>query len=134
MSKRYTDRQGRPNTGKTEDRMIGSIDELAEFRKFKAEFLPRLLADRKAGLTAAQIRAKYANEVELRKVQIALFEPDSTKALAACKDITDRVEGKPKEITETTHKFEQLKDEQLDALILSKLGDKATDDDQEGLN
>lgn len=105
---------------KAESRMIGHIDELNAFEEFKESVLPQLRADLRKGLSAEQIYKKYQHLAAARNVTIALTEADSSKALAAVRDILDRSQGKAKERQEVTHKLEKLPEDQLDALILSK--------------
>lgn len=69
----------------------------------------------------------------VRQASIAIKDPDSGKALAAIKDAVDRKEGKARERIEQTHKLEKLPDEQLDALLKSKLGRASEDDEDETL-
>lgn len=111
-----------------EDATIRGIDELARYEAFKAEIAPQLQKDLENGLTAQEIFAKYKPYAAARTVTIALTEPDSGKAKAAAADILDRTDGKAKESKEVIHKLQNLPEDQLDALLLSKLGDGADDD------
>ena len=101
--------------------MASLVDELLEFQEFREEILPMLRADLKSKATPESLRKKYATYVEVRKLSIALGDPDSSRALAAIKDLNDRTEGKAKEQTIHTHKFEKLKDEEIDSILLSKI-------------
>ena len=103
--------------------MVRSLDELREFEKFRDEVLPALQVDLRKGLTAKQLRSKYATILTARMISIAVAEMDSGKATTAIKDILDRDEGKAVEQKITRHKFENLSDEQLDAIILSEADD-----------
>jgi hypothetical protein len=58
--------------------------------------------------------------LEAKKITIALQDPDAGKSLAAIRDVNDRVDGKPVERREQTHKYEKLRTEELDALLLSE--------------
>lgn len=104
-----------------EDRMLRSLDKLADFQEFQAEILPALRNDLKAGFTAQELYEKYQALAAARTISIVMQDKDSAKALAASKDILDRTLGKAKERTEVTHKLERLPDEQLDSLLLSEL-------------
>lgn len=112
-----------PKSNYIEHRMARALDELSEFEKFKDELLPELRGDLSRGMTAEEIYKKYEALAAARTVTIAIKETDSGKALAAAKDIRDRVSGKPKESLEIKNKWEKLKDEELDSLILSELSD-----------
>ena len=113
------------------------MDELTAFEDFKETILPALQKAVREGVTADEIYQKFQSHAAARAVSIAMKEVDSSKALAAIKDILDRSGGKAAEKREITHKLERLPDEQLDALLLSKLqADEAEDTDLEdsGLN
>lgn len=77
--------------------------------------------DLQAGLDTKALRTKYQALLEARKLQIALMEPDSSKSLAAIRDIQDRHEGRAVERKAVAHRFEGLADKELDALLASKL-------------
>ena len=107
------------------------MDELDEFAEFKKSILPALREDIKNGVSAEEIYKKAQALAATRMVMIAMREVDSTKAIAAVKDILDRTQGRATEKQEITHKLESLPDEQLDALLKSKLqtNDTASIDD-----
>lgn len=87
------------------------------------EILPVLRLALKEGWTRDKLMAHPKVELLMaaRQVSIGILEVDSAKALAAIKDSTDRTRGKPTERIETTHRLEKMPDEQLDAMLLSKL-------------
>jgi hypothetical protein len=66
-----------------------------------------------------------------RAITGAIQEADFGKAMTAIKDIKDRTEGKPKERVELTNKLEKTPDEQLDAMLKSKLAGAMSDEDEE---
>lgn len=105
----------------TEDRLAAALDELAAFQEFKAEFLPQIRADLRAKKSAREIMQKYSAMAAARMVMVALTAADPTKAASAAKDIMDRAEGKATEKVEVQHKYGELKDDELDALLESKL-------------
>lgn len=117
MSKR------RPKSNRQEHIMAAALDELAAFEDFKDGLLPFLRKAIKEGWTQEEIQEhpKLKAALMARQMTIALKETDSSKALAAIKDIRDRSEGKAKERVELTSKLERTPDEQLDAIIKSKL-------------
>lgn len=75
------------------------------------------------GATAKEILKKYEAHSASRLVAIALTEKDSGKALAAVKEIQDRVSGRPTEHKKIEHKMAELSDDQLDALLLTEMED-----------
>jgi hypothetical protein len=100
--------------------MVKMIDDLAEFEEFRANTLKAIRTDIRKGLSAADIRKKYASIVQGRLITDALTTEDVGRAAALGKDILDRVEGKAKEQTEVTHRMAKLNDKELDALLKSE--------------
>ena len=121
--------RNKPNT--VLDKACRDIDKLAEFDQFCEEVLPALRRDLQSGMSAKSLREKYMAKCTAREISIAIGDPDSGKALTAIKNIVDRVEGKAVETKAITHKYEQMSDSQLDALLLTKLEDSK---DAEKLN
>lgn len=101
-----------------------TIEELELFAKWRRNVLPRLFKAQAEGKTAEEIYKEFAKEAAFRSVQIALTSPDAGKAMSAISDILNRSGGKPTEKVELEHKYSSLKDEELDALLVSKLSDE----------
>ena len=97
------------------------LDKLSAFEEFEATIFPKLRKMLKGGASAQEVAEFAAAEAAARTVTIALTSTDEGKALAASKDIIDRAQGKAKESVETTHKFDQLNEQELDALVKSSL-------------
>lgn len=112
-------------------KMVKNVDALTEFEKFRDEVLPAIRKDMLSGMSAEELYKKYQSLAAARSITIAA-SPTSTngEALAAVKDILDRAGGKAKERSEVTHKMSNVPDEQLDAIILSKMG--LTKEQQDG--
>lgn len=106
--------------GGKENEMHKLIRDLTEFENFKATILPALRKDVQAGMKPKELREKYAALVQARVITAALVEPDNSKAANAAKDIIDRVEGKATERKEVTHKFKDMSDQELDAILKSE--------------
>lgn len=102
---------------------VNMLDDLAEFEEFRDEILPALRKDIKSGMSHKDMEKKYLGLAAARKITIALREPDSAKALAAIKDMQDRADGKATEHRVSTHKFEALPDNELDAVLKSEIAD-----------
>ncbi len=129
MSGRYRRSLSENRRRREEYKMEKHLEKMEQFEEFQREILPDLQKMLKEGKSSEEIR-KFANAyVTARMVTIALTDGDASKAIAAAKDILDRDEGKAKERTEHTHRFEKLKDEELDSLILSNL--KEVEEDEE---
>lgn len=123
-------RNGKPHRSQNEreNNLNDALDELTIFEEFKAKILPELRKDIAAGLSTDALLKKYEKFATARAITIAITEQDSGKALAAVKDIVDRQRGKPTENKTVRHKFEDVDDAQLEALITAKLTEEAEDD------
>ena len=126
-------RRGRyQNSSPQDTARAGLVDDINEFNKFREEILPVLRKALNQGLSAEEIYTKFQSYAAARAVSIAATEEDSGKALSAIKDILDRTQGRAKEKVDITHKMASLPEEQLDALLLSKLkGSNITDSDSD---
>lgn len=99
------------------------MDDLSEFDKFRADIMPIL---RKAILEKwppDRIYREFAAHAAARSVTIALTEEDPSRALSAIQEVLNRGYGKATEKREVTNRFENLKDEDLDNLILSEISE-----------
>lgn len=104
-----------------ENRISELIKNLAAFEDFNSRILPALQADIKNGMTPKELREKYLSIVTGRVITDALMTDDAGKAAAIARDLADRVEGKATEKKEVTHKFADMKDEELDAILKSEI-------------
>lgn len=111
----------RPYRNKQEERTISALHQLEEFYKFREEILPVLRKSLAKGDSAESIYEKFQAYAAARAVSIAATETDSGRALAAIKDILDRSQGRAVERKELSHKLASVPEEQLDALIQTKL-------------
>ena len=128
MSARPKQRHSAYNkANKEQDRMADKLDRLAEFEAFQEKWLPAIRADLEAGMTPKQLRQKYASLAQAAEI-MDLLNPD--KRASAAKNILDREEGKAKETVVNEHRFKNMKPEQIDALLMSKLGIAETKDDK----
>ena len=113
------------NAGQRVQDSVGHlVQDLIDFEDFRDTVLPAIRRDISAGLTAKQLREKYASLVQARLLTEAL-SGDSKTAITAAKDITDRQEGKATEKKEVMHKFDKMTDEELDAVLKSEQEDMA---------
>lgn len=125
MSRRGPYRNKIKSTGKqpagnaTEDRMIEAIDDLAEFDQFKAEVLPAIRKQLAAGASTKDILSTARSVAVARLAMIAVHEGDSKTALQAIKELLERTDGKVSEKKEITHQLANMKDEELDALLIT---------------
>jgi ethanolamine utilization protein EutQ (cupin superfamily) len=115
---------------KKEDETNQALDDLAEFQQYRATVLESIRKDLAAGMSTEQLLKKYESQAMARVISVALTEADSSKALAAAKDIIDRSKGKAAENKTVKHKFDDVEDAQLDALIAAKLLEDEEEDDE----
>jgi hypothetical protein len=109
----------RMDGNKAQDRVASLCDDVAEFSRFREDILPFLRKAIAEGMTAEQIYLKTQALAAARAVTIAATEEDPGKAMTAIKDILDRAQGKAKERVEVNHKFKDLTDSELDAMLLT---------------
>ena len=109
---------------KTEDNMVRNIDYLSDFEEFTQEVLPSIRDDIKCGRSAEEILEKYSAVAAARVATIAVKDPDTGRALAAIKDLLDRVKGRPTEKKEVSHRFDKVQDQELDSMLSTMLGDE----------
>lgn len=114
-----------------EDTRVRNIEDLALYDDMLQGVLGSVKKDLAAGLTGTEILAKYASLASARIISIAAMEADSGKALAAAKDILDRVHGKAKEVKDVTHRLAQVDEKQIDAILITELEALEIADDEE---
>lgn len=107
-----------------------ALDELAEFEEYRQSVLAAIRRDLKDGKDSEAIIKKYSAQITARVATIALTDRDNKTALAAAKDLQDRGLGKPKETHDFKHKLENLPEEQLDSILLSKLKSLKNDEEE----
>ena len=97
-------------------------DELAEFEIFR-EFLPNLKKALTDGKTPEELINKYKGYLTARLINDALTDPDRKNAGANGRYLLDRAEGKAAEKKHVEHRFGRLKDQELDALLVTQVKD-----------
>ena len=122
----------RASADATQHRAAGLLDDVTAFEDFRASILPVLRDALKQGMDADTIYKKFQAFAAARAISIAATEIDSSKALSAIKDILDRTQGRAKERQEVTHKLSSLPEEQLDAILLSKLQANMSGQEEDG--
>lgn len=109
-----------------------TLDDLALHDDLFSGVLGNLKKDIANGMDALTLAKKYANLAQARTVTIALTDDNSSTALAASRDVMDRAMGKSIERKELTHALANSSDDELDAVIASKmamLGEGEGDDE-----
>lgn len=120
----------RYNSGQGNQRQLAdTLDQLAEFESFK-ELLPKIRQFVKDGKTAAEMYTYCQSYVAAKGISIALTSKDEKTALSAIKEILDRGVGKAADKVEITQRYEQLSDDELEALYRSQEQELEEDDKQ----
>jgi hypothetical protein len=125
MSKR------RPRKNAAENKMVSRLDNLAKFEEFEESILPMLRKALQSGKGAEDILKMANAHAAARMVTIAMTEKDSQKVMSSLTQILDRTVGKATEKHQIEHKYAALKDDELDALILSEVSDAELVSDNE---
>lgn len=121
MARMRTRPMKRKNRNSVEDKMISNLDSLAEFNEFQRTLLPIIKGAVKSKDAPKAILELARSYAAARIALIMATDPDNKTALAAAKDLLDRTEGKAVERRELRHSMANLKDEELDALVMSKI-------------
>lgn len=129
MSKRTRLRPAQKH-GKTEHEMARTIDELNDFEEYKKSLLPKLRKMVESEAPPEEI-LKAVQSMAAAKLGTMIARTDSKQTLAAIIQVLDRTVGKPTEKIESVHKFEKLKDNELDALLESRLKETTDSDGDE---
>lgn len=95
-------------------------DDIKEFEEFRATTLKAIRRDIKKGMSAAKIREKYLAILQGRLITDALTTDNVGLAQAIVKDVADRVEGRATEKKEVTHRFKDMSEKELDAVLKSE--------------
>lgn len=131
---RYTARPARPrlpgHTRKEIDqrKMAEALDDMAMFEELQASVIPQLRALIKKGATSEEILETGRALAVARLVSEAALNPNVN--MAAIKELLDRVHGKSTEKRDYTHRLGKLKDEEVDAMLLSALKDSDGGEDE----
>lgn len=121
MAKAKPKRAKKKKSGhRAETRITSIIDQLNAFEEFRQDVLPRLRSVLAKGYSAEQIYKEFSDLAAARAITIAMTEQDSSKALAALKEVLDRAHGKATERKELKTTISSLSDEELDALLHSE--------------
>ena len=111
-----------------EKKMVAALDDLAMFEELQKSIIPQLRALIKKGATSQEILEAGRAIAAARLVSMAALEPGAN--LAAIKELFDRLEGKATERKEFTHKLGKLREEELDALLLTAASDVGDEEEE----
>jgi hypothetical protein len=112
---------GYTNKDINERKLTEAIDDLAMFEELQASVIPQLRALIKKGASSDEILEAGRAIAVARLVSMAALEPETN--LGAIKELLDRVHGKSTEKKEFSHRLGKLKEEEMDAMLLSALSE-----------
>lgn len=95
-------------------------EDLKDYEEYKLTLLPAIRKDLASGMTAKQIREKYVAYLQAKVITNAILTDDHAQAAATAKDVLDRVEGKATEKKEVSHRFADMKESEIDAILKSE--------------
>lgn len=110
--------------------MAKMVDDLDDFKEYKESLLPKL-RQMVENQTPPEEILKTVQSMAAAKLGTMIARTDSKQTLAAIIEVLNRTVGKPTEKVESVHKFEKLKDNELDALLESRLKEAADTDGDE---
>lgn len=120
---------GRPSTKKkasyknpAETQMVRALDQLAAYENYRRDVAPHVQQLLASGATAQQILDSCQELAAMKLVERAL-NGVGKEQVAAIKELLDRTQGKPTEKIEIKSRYDKLGDQELDALLASKLKD-----------
>lgn len=121
---------GRPrrNGKNAETRALSEIQDLRDFEEFRETIAPALRAAVRDKAPSEDILELVRSHAVARLASIALMEEDSLKALSAIEKVLQRTDGPIIQKTESEHRFGKLPEDQIDALIKTKLSKSAPDE------
>jgi len=107
-----------------EERLVRSIDDLAEFQAFKEAMLPKLRQMVLEGWSADKIRREVGPYIAARIAGMALLgNVKNANTMKAAQDTLDRLEGKAVQRVEQKTIYAHMSKQELAALALQKLLD-----------
>lgn len=113
--------------------MIKALDAKGIFDDISEAILPLLAQALREGWDDEKLlnHPKVQLLLTARAISMGIQERDSGRAMTAIKDLKDRSKGKPVERREIKHALANLKDEELDAKLLTLSGGFVEADDVE---
>ena len=123
--------RGTNKPNREEERVTNLVNDVLEFEKFREEILPKIRQMIAEGKSSDEILAFGEAYASARTVTTAILSRDDKTALLASKDILDRTRGRATESKKVEHRFEQLPDQELDAVLAGKLAKLAGEADED---
>lgn len=114
---------GRPKksaTNNAENAMVRALDQLAGYENYRRDVAPHIRKLMESGASAQKILDSAKELAAVKLVEKALGGTGKDQ-MVALKELLDRTEGKATEKIEIKNKYDRLGDDELDALLASKL-------------
>jgi len=108
---------------KQENKMVRTLDKLAEFQMFDDNILPKLRKMVLENWSPEKIRKAFAPVMQARMIQAGLGNINAANTLKAIKDTLDRHEGTAVQRMNTVNTYSTMSRQELAALALQKLRD-----------
>lgn len=118
-------RQNRKTGHGVENTINSKIDRYERLKEIEESFLPSIREDLKNGMKAEDILKKYKPHAAAALVT-SLADPKN--AVSAAEKMLDRLDGKPTQKQEVTHKLEKLSDAELDSFLASQFNETSDED------
>lgn len=118
-------RRREKKSNNAERRLLDGLEKLEAYESWREKILPMIEADIASGLSTDEILDKYEVYAAARLVS-DLVNPRVGSESA--KNILDRTKGRPTQKTETTHKFENMTDEEIASVLESELSSISYED------
>jgi len=107
----------------TENKMVRSLDKLAQYELFDKTIMPSLKKMIVQGWSPEKIRKHFAPLIQARMIQAGLGDVRSAQTMKAMKDLLDRHEGTAVQRVEQKNIYAKMSKKELAALALQKLQD-----------
>lgn len=117
-----------PDPHRGEAQMARAIDALAEFEEYQTEILPILKQMVKSKATSTEMIEQARPLLVAKLVSIAMSSEDEGRRASMALALLDRIDGKPVERKQVVHAMAKLKDEELDAMLLTALAETDGED------
>jgi GH24 family phage-related lysozyme (muramidase) len=118
-----------PHNNVVEDQKINELDRLAQYEEFKNAISPKLQERVLKGASVEEMFSEFAAAVGAAMLTRALRDGD----FKAMQDVLNRAKGTPVQAKKVEHTYSEMSEEQLDALVESKI-QELEDDVEEILN
>lgn len=102
-----------------EEEMARSLDQLIEYDEYCASIAPKLREMLAEGKTSQEIY-RWAQSIAAAKAVTLINSRDGKVALQAVKEVLDRGVGKAADNINITTRYEDLSDEDIEALLVSQ--------------